>query len=214
MRVLSVSVGRPRAVEHAGSSVMTGIFKQPQAGRVRVCEQQLEGDGQADRVNHGGLAKAVYAYPFEHYAHWSHVLGRPLAVHGQFGENLTIEGLLERDAQIGDTFQLGTAKLMVSQPRKPCFKLGIRLDDATFPKQFFASARVGFYLRVVELGDIGAGDAMQLAERGPYGVSVADVWRSVFVDRDDADAARRVLQIPWLSEEFREPLEKRLGLSG
>lgn len=210
MKILSVNVGEPRAVPHGDGVVQTAIFKQPRAGRVRIRDGHLDGDRQADRQDHGGEHKAVYAYPHEHYAAWRAELGRGALEDAQFGENLTITGLVEVDAGIGDVLAIGSSVLRVTQPRKPCFKLGLRLGDATFPKRFLASGRLGFYLRVVEEGDLGAGDAIVRRERGPYGLSVADVWRIVFVDKDDRDGARRVLEIPWLAGEFRRPLVKRL----
>lgn len=214
MRVVSVHVGMPRTVEYRGREVRTGIFKQPAKGRVRVLAEQLEGDGQADRENHGGPNKAIYAYPREHYAAWEAVLGRPLAEPSQFGENLTVEGALEDDVQIGDVWQVGSARLVVAQPRKPCFKLGIRLGDAKFPKLFFESARVGFYLRVLSQGDLGPGDAIERLARGDSGLSVAELWRCVFEGAYGPSVVRRALTIEGLAEEFRGPLLRRIEREG
>jgi MOSC domain-containing protein YiiM len=211
MNVSSVSVGLPQEVESGGQRVITAIFKQPVSGRVRVFEDHLEGDRQADRDNHGGPNKAVYAYPHEHYGPWAAELGRPTLPPSQFGENLTVSGLLEEDAGIGDELSIGTARFRIAQPRKPCFKLGIRVGEPTFPKRFLASGRVGFYLTVLEPGEIEAGDPIAHHRVGPYDLRITDIWRIVFVDREDREGAERVLRIPWLAGEFRRPLERRLA---
>ncbi len=157
MKVVSVNLGRPRTIVWQGRKVRTGIFKEPVAGKVDLGTLNLEGDGQADLRVHGGVDKAVYAYPVEHYPTWSAELGRSLP-YGQFGENLTLEGLTEDEARIGDRYRIGSALLEVSQPRVPCFKLGIRMEDDAFPQRFLESLRSGFYLRVAAPGTLEAGD--------------------------------------------------------
>lgn len=210
MKVLAISLGLPKTVVLPdGSGVETGIFKSRALGRVPVHALGLEGDRQADLVNHGGENKAVYAYPHEHYAHWRRELGRDLPF-GQLGENLTIEGLNE-SVRIGDVYMLGSARLMVTQPRKPCFKLGIRMDDPTFVKRFHRSGRTGFYLRVVKPGELGEGDRGELVERGNFGLTIRELWRLVFERRDGTEEARRALEIPWLAPEFRRPLLRRIA---
>jgi len=144
MRVLSVNVGLPRFVEYQGEPVATGIFKEPVEGRVRVNEFNLEGDAQADLRVHGGVHKAVYVYPDEHYKFWSEQMPDTKFLFGIFGENLTSEGILETDVNVGDRLRIGTAKFIVTQPREPCFKLGIRFDRSDIIKRFAQSGRCGF----------------------------------------------------------------------
>lgn len=159
-RVLAVSVGRPQAILHQGERVLTGIYKSPVAGRVTVGALGLAGDAQVDRRVHGGPEKAVYLYPHEHYAHWARELHRADFAFGQFGENLTTTGLLETAVRVGDEFQIGTVRLQVTRPREPCFKLVVKLNDVRFARPFLQSGRTGFYLRVVQGGELGAGDAI------------------------------------------------------
>jgi MOSC domain-containing protein YiiM len=169
VRVISVNVGRPRNVEWNGRTVRTSIWKSPVAGRVAVTTLNIEGDKQSDGRVHGGISKAVYAYPSEHYAFWAGDLAW-----GSFGENLSIEGILEGDAMTGDRMRIGTAEFVVTQPRMPCFKLGIRFGDDSMVRRFMKSGRTGFYLAVAREGEVGAGDAIELLERGP-GPSIAEV---------------------------------------
>lgn len=210
MRVVSVNVSLPRPVEFRSQVVSTSIFKEPSGGRVAVRRLSLAGDWQADLRSHGGLNKAVYAYPREHYAHWATELGRDDLRPGQFGENLTVEGLAEETLRLGGTFRVGTALLQVTQPRYPCLKLGTRMGDPSFPKRFLASGRTGFYLRVLEEGELGAGDTVELVEQSE-GLTVRELWHLVLVDKGNVEEARRVLQCPTLGPEWREPLEERLS---
>src|SRR4051794_6720971 len=157
MHVVSVNVGLPRRVRWKGRDVTTGIFKEPVGGRTPLRPLNLDGDRQADLSVHGGATKAVYAYPVEHYPFWRDVLGHELTP-GAFGENLTVEGVpLEDEVAIGDRFRIGTAELVVTQPRIPCFKLGLRFGREDIVKRFLASGRSGYYLAVAVEGDVGAG---------------------------------------------------------
>ena len=209
MRLVSVNVSLPRLVEFRGQAVSTSIFKEPVGGRVLARRLSLEGDWQADLRAHGGLNKGVYAFPLEHYARWSEELGRDDLRPGQFGENLTLEGLAEDGVRLGDVFRVGAALLQVTQPRYPCFKLGIKMGDPLFPRRFLASGRTGFYLRVLEEGEVGAGDALELVEKSDA-LTVRDLWHLVLVDQGDVQGARRALRCPTLGREWREPLEERL----
>jgi MOSC domain-containing protein YiiM len=164
MHVLSVQIGKPRTVEHRGRAVRTAIYKEPTLFRVRVGRLGLEGDAQADLRVHGGPDKAVYAYDLSAYAYWREALGRDLP-HGQFGENLTVEGMPETEVRIDDAYRAGTALLQVASPRSPCFKLAMKMEDPQFPKAFLQSRRTGFYLRVLEEGELEAGDAITLVSR-------------------------------------------------
>ena len=175
MRLHAISVGLPRDVEWRGKSVQTSIFKEPVSGRVRVGSLNLEGDQQSDLSVHGGVDKAVYVYPREHYDFWRGEIPGMELPHGVFGENLTTEGLLEENVHIGDRFRIGTAEFVVTQPRLPCFKLGIRFGRADMVKRFQKSGRTGFYLAVLLEGVIEAGDAVESIARDETAVSVADV---------------------------------------
>ena len=209
MRLVSVNVSLPKLVEFRGQAVSTSIFKEPAAGRVLVRRQSLEGDWQADLRSHGGLNKAVYAYPHEHYAGWSRELGRDDLRPGQFGENLTLEGLTEETARLGDVFRVGGALLQVTQPRYPCFKLGVKMGDPLFPRRFLASGRTGPYLRVLQEGEVAAGDALEPVETSDA-LTVGGLWHLVLVDKGNVEGARRALRCPTLAREWREPLEERL----
>lgn len=205
-RVVAVSVSPGRQVEHNGQIVGTGIFKEPIAGRVMARRLSLDGDRQVDLRYHGGEHKAVYAYPHEHYAAWAEELGRDDLAFGQFGENLTTGGLLEDAVHIGDRFRVGGAVLEVTQPRVPCFKLGIKMGDPGFPKVFLRSMRSGFYLRVIDEGEIGAGDSIERIETGPEAISVHALYHLRFQDPQNRDEIRRALSIPALSKEWRKEL--------
>ena len=211
MQVLSVNVGRPRQVLYKGRAVMTGIFKEPVEGLVAVGRLNLEGDQQADLQVHGGVDKAVYCYPHEHYEFWRRELDRDDLVMGQFGENLTTMGMLEEDVLIGDIYRIGTARVQISQPRMPCFKLGIRMDYPGILKPFLQSLRVGFYVRVLEEGQIAAGDAIERLERDESSLSVREVCRLFHFERDDHVALRRAADLAALPIEWRDGFLERLG---
>jgi MOSC domain-containing protein YiiM len=170
-----VNVGRPRRVEFHGRPVRTAIWKAPVAGPVRVARLGLEGDKQSDLRVHGGPAKAVYAYPSEHYAYWARELPGTDLPWGAFGENLTVEGLLEHDVRIGDRFRAGSAELVVTTPRMPCYKLGVRFDRDDMVKRFLAHGGTGFYFAVLEEGEVAAGDVIERVARAEGVVTVADV---------------------------------------
>jgi MOSC domain-containing protein YiiM len=176
VRVLSVNVGLPKTVRLLGRSVRTGFFKEPVRGAIPVARLGLEGDGQADPRYHGGPDKAVYLYPFEHYAYWSAALSRSDLSPGAFGENLTAEGLLETEIRIGDVFEMGSATLRVTQPRTSCAKLGLRIGSMRFVRVFAAAGRPGFYLSVVEEGFVEAGDAIARISTDPRRPTVAEVF--------------------------------------
>jgi MOSC domain-containing protein YiiM len=171
----------------------------------------LDGDGQADLLNHGGEYKAVYAYPVEHYAFWKATLARDDFAYGQFGENFTVEGVLEEQAHIGDIFRIGGAMVQVTQPRVPCFKSAIKMGMATFPKLFLESERSGFYLRVVQEGEVKAGDSIELVEAEPLAVSIREIHHLHFFDRHNAAGLRRALSVGALAPAWREDLESLLA---
>jgi MOSC domain-containing protein YiiM len=210
VKLLAVSVGRPQGLNWHGRRVRTSIFKTPVAGRVRVGRLDLAGDEQSDLSVHGGPDKAVYAYPGEHYAAWRSELAGTELNFGMFGENLTTEGLLEHEVSIGDRFRIGTAEFVVTQPRMPCYKLGVRFDDPAMVKRFHHSGRNGFYFAVTQEGELGSGDAIMRLARDPDGLTVADVVR-LYVEADDEQPLlERASRHPALPASWREYFEKRL----
>ena len=201
--VLSVNVGRPRQVQWHSRTVLTSIWKEPVAGSVQVRALNLDGDEQSDLTVHGGAAKAVYAYPSEHYEHWRRVLPEIALDWSAFGENLTITGLLEGDVRIGDRLRIGTAEFEVTQPRFPCFKLGIRLGRDDIIRPFLESGRSGFYLSVVREGRLSAGDAIHLEPQAEHDVTIADVVEAYASAGEDQNLVRRVLDAPTLPARLR-----------
>lgn len=210
LKIESVNVGLPRMIATPRGDVRTAIFKGPTAERLVVSQLNLEGDAQADLTVHGGVNKAVYGYPIEHYEYWADALQRTDLTPGQFGENLTTRGLLENEVLIGDVFSAGSAVIQVSQPRSPCFKLGLRMGDPRFPKKFLKSGLSGFYFRVVETGEIGAGDELERLERGPSGITVHDIWALSYGAASDPERLQCALQLDTLGGEWRTPMERKL----
>lgn len=210
MKIISVNVGLPRLVLHNDEPVSTGIFKEPVAGRVMMRTLNLDGDRQSDLSVHGGPQKAVYIYPSEHYDFWKEELPDMDLSWGIFGENLTTTGLLETEINIGDKFRVGTGEVMVTQPRMPCYKLGIRFGRPDIIKRFLLSERSGFYLSVLKEGEVGAGDEFQLLEKNTSGVRVVDVMRLYSSDKENVDLMRRAIATEALTESWRERFQKRL----
>ena len=209
MKVLSVSVGQPREVAADDRLVRTSIFKSPVTGRIPIRHNNLAGDQQSDLTVHGGRAKAVYAYPHEHYAFWREQLPGVELQPAHFGENLTIEGLLEEDVHLGDRLRIGSAELVVTQPRLPCYKLGIRFGDAHMVKRFLASRRTGFYLAVAIEGSVGAGDTIELLERHPAAISIPELLRMYLKEHTSPERLREAVAIPALSDAWRIELRKQ-----
>ena len=210
MKVLSVNAGLPREVEWRAKVVLTSIFKAPVPGRVRVTRLNILGDRQSDLSVHGGADKAIYAYPSEHYAFWRNELPGTDFSWGAFGENLTTEGLLEDRVHIGDRFRAGSAEFIVTQPRMPCFKLGIRFNRPDMVKRFLRSGRTGFYLAVLREGDIGAGDSLKLVAEDDCHITVADVVGLYAADAANQDLLRRASELSSLPESWREYFRERL----
>ena len=209
--MLSVSVGQPREVVVDDRLVRTSIFKSPASGRVPIRNNNLAGDAQSDLSVHGGRAKAIYAYPHEHYAFWHEQLPGLDLQPGRFGENLTIEGLLEQDVHLGDRLHIGSAELVVTQPRLPCYKLGIRFGREDMVKRFLASRRTGFYLSVAVEGDIGAGDTIEIVERHPAAVSIPELLRIYLKEHVAPARVREAIAIAALSDAWRRELQKHLA---
>lgn len=210
MQLRSVNVGVPHVAAWRGEDVQTGIFKAPVAGPVMVRALNLDGDRQADLAVHGGVEKAVYGYPAEHYAFWREQLGEEFPW-GAFGENLTTSGLDESSLHIGDRLRVGAAELVVTQPRLPCFKLNLRFNRADMARRFLASRRTGFYFAVVKEGLIAAGDALTILARDPAGVTVADITRVYAFDKHDRATMRRLVTLPALAEGWRSYFAERLA---
>jgi MOSC domain-containing protein YiiM len=215
MKVVSLNVGLPRDVMWHGRSVTTGIYKEPVEGRVALRTLNLDGDRQADLTVHGGEYKAVYCYPVAHYDYWTKELpGRELPM-GMFGENFTTDGLSEGSAHLGDRFSVGSAEVVVTQPRLPCYKLGVRFGSDDMVRRFLASGRTGFYLAVTREGEVGAGDEIKIISRDDNAVPVSEITRLYIAKRydpKDVTSLQRALQVTALPESwkqyFRERLEK------
>ena len=213
MKILSVNTGLPREVIWHGRRVLTGIFKQPVAGRVALRKLNLDGDRQADLTVHGGEFKAVYFYATEHYEYWKKELpGKELPI-AIFGENFTTEGLPEESVHLGDRFSIGSAEMIVTQPRLPCYKLGVRFQADDMVRRFLASGRMGFYMAVTREGDVGADDEIKLLARDPNRVPVSEITRLYLrhkYDRDDVASLRRVLQVAAVPDSWKEYFRERL----
>jgi len=210
MKIVSINAGLPREVEWRGKIVRTSIFKEPMAGPVRVERLNVEGDRQSDLTVHGGVDKAVYAYPAEHYAFWRQELPGVDLPWGAFGENFTTEGLIEESVHIGDQLRVGSAEFVVTQPRMPCFKLGIRFGRPEMVKDFLRSGRTGFYLAVAREGEVTAGDTITLTDRSDVAITVADIVRLYTADSLNKDLLRQASELPALPEGWRDYFRKRL----
>ena len=208
MKLLSVNVGTPQQHNWMGQQVTTSIFKSPVEGEVAVKTLNLAGDAQSDLTVHGGVHKAVYVYPHEHYAWWMEHGIRPLKP-GNFGENLTIEGMLENDVHIGDELEIGSARFAVTQPRLPCYKLQVRFNRPEMTKVFYNSRRFGFYVKVTREGALQAGAPITILQRDPNAVSVADLIALYTGDNPDPDVLRRVIAVEALPPAWREDLRAR-----
>jgi MOSC domain-containing protein YiiM len=197
-KVLSVNVGGVRQFEYRGRPAESAIWKSPVAGRLAARGVNLEGDHQADRKAHGGFDKAVYAYAVEDQRWWEREIGRPLS-YGEFGENLTTEGMEVNDALVGERWQIGSAVFEVSEPRIPCWRFAVRMNDEMFPRRFSKALCPGTYLRIVVEGEVGAGDEIRVVERPDHNLTIRDVFRIYTRDRDEV---ARLLAIPQLSKSW------------
>ena len=217
MKIVSVNTGLPRDVMYHGVRVTTAIYKEPVTGRVALRKLNLDGDRQADLTVHGGEFKAVYCYPLAHYDYWKKKLpGRELPT-AIFGENFTTEGFTEDSAHLGDRFAVGSAEVVVTQPRLPCYKLNVRFDSGEMVKRFLASGRTGFYLAVTREGEVGAGDEFKVIAREANAVPVSEITRLYIAKRwgeDDVASLRRVLRVGVLPESWKEYFRERLGMAG
>ena len=207
---MSVNVGLPREVSWQGKLVATGVFKEPVNTPVMMRTLNLDGDGQADLTVHGGASKAVYAYPSEHYGYWQTELPGVDLPWGMFGENFTTEGLLEGALFIGDKFRIGETEVMVTEPRMPCYKLGIKFGRPDVIKRFLASRRTGFYFAVVREGLVGAGDSVELTGREQHEISVADITRLYAFEKNDLKSLRRAIEVDALPDNWKGYFQHQL----
>jgi len=210
MKVVSINVGLPREVQWRGKTVQTSIFKKPVAGRVRVERLNVEGDRQSDLTVHGGADKAVYAYPAEHYSFWREQLPGMDLPWGAFGENFTTEGLVEGSVHIGDQLRVGSAEFIVTQPRMPCFKLGIRFGRPDIVKHFLRSGRTGFYFAVAQEGEVTVGDAVTLIARHDLAVTIAEIVGLYTADAGNQELLRKASELSALPKSWRDYFRKRL----
>lgn len=212
MKVISVSVGKPQIVQTESENfVSTAIFKKRVEGRVKVNQFNLEGDAQADLTVHGGWSKSVYVYPHEHYEYWEKELTETVLVRGNFGENLTTEGLIETEVFIGDRLRIGTAEFVVTEPRMPCYKLGVRFGRKDIIRRFLQSRRSGFYLSVLKTGELGAGDEIEIFHRDENKVSVADIVRLYAFEKNDTQTMERALNVDALPDRWKEWFRERIA---
>jgi len=214
MKLISVNTGLPRQVTWHGRSVTTGIFKQPVEGRIALRKLNLDGDRQADLAVHGGEHKAVYCYPLRHYEYWKTELPQRALPMGMFGENFTVDDFWEESVHVGDRFSVGSAEVVVTQPRLPCYKLGIRFENDDMVKRFLASRRTGFYLAVSREGTVGAGDEMSLISQDPDGIAAAEITRLYEENRysaADVTRVQRALRVAALSASWKQYFRERLA---
>jgi MOSC domain-containing protein YiiM len=212
MKILSVNVGFPRKVLFNGQIITTAIFKDPVKGPIMLRKLNLDGDKQADLTVHGGLDKAVYSYPAEHYAYWRKQFPNTDLVWGIFGENFTTEGLLEDAVNVGDQFQIGSAKLVATQPRMPCYKLGVRFGQMDVIRRFMASGRPGIYFKVLTEGEVQTGDKIKIIRRDINNVTVKDIV-SLYIARNDIDnieTMKRATKIRDLPEGWRYEFQQKI----
>ena len=212
MKIISVNVAQPRLVEWNDQIVSTGIYKLPVEGRAMLRTLNLDGDRQADLTVHGGPTKAAYIYPAEHYSYWRDELPGTELSWGMFGENFTTEGLNESTVNIGDRFRVGSAEVTVTEPRMPCYKLGIKFGRSDIIKRFLASGRTGFYFSVQREGEVGAGDEIELIARDASNVTVADITGLYSANRGDVEMMRRAIALETLPESWRNYFRKQLTL--
>lgn len=210
MEVISVNVGLPREVIWKVMTVQTGIFKDPVDAPVKIRKLNLAGDQQADLTVHGGAEKAVYAYPAEHYEYWRKTLPEVPFSWGKFGENLTTEGLEEKTLCIGDRLRVGSAILMVTQPRMPCYKLALRFDRDDMITRFLTSRRSGFYFSIIEEGEVHARSKVEIMSRDPHQVTVVDIVRLYLGQERDPELLHRAMHVSALPQNWKAELAVRV----
>ena len=209
-KLISVNVGLPREVDWDRKKVMTGIFKEPVDAAVMLRTLNLDGDRQADLSVHGGVSKAVYAYPAAHYEYWKKELPEMQLPYGMFGENFTTQGLSEETVNVGDRFRVGEAELTATEPRLPCYKLGIKFGRADILRKFLASRRTGFYFAVVKEGQVKVGDPIELLSKDANNITIAEITRLYAFEKNDLEMLRRVAKLKALSASWRDYFQHHL----
>ncbi|MEM7551967.1 MAG: MOSC domain-containing protein [Bacteroidota bacterium] len=210
MKLVSVNVGKPQTVNWKGKEVETGIYKESVDGVVKVNSLNLEGDQQADLKVHGGVSKAVYAYPSEHYEYWKSVYPEKNLDWGKFGENLTTSGVLETEINVGDQYKIGSAIFEVTEPRMPCYKLGIKMEDDSILKKFLEANYSGFYFKVVQQGELQAGDSIELVQRDDYGFTVSEMSSLYWNEKKNKPLLEKALGFPKLLDSWKPFFEDKL----
>ncbi len=211
MRLISINVGLPQEILWRGKKVQTAIFKKPVEGRKRLNKFNLEGDRQGDPSVHGGFSKAIYAYPLEHYAYWREQLPNVEFDPGMFGENFTTEGLLEECIHVGDIFKIGSAEVVITEPRLPCYKLQIRFGRKDIVKRFLQSNKVGFYFAVVKEGEVKTGDEFQLIKADEHQITIRDIVQLYKNHHYDSELLHKVIKLEALPRDWKERFEKFLN---
>jgi MOSC domain-containing protein YiiM len=202
-RILSVNISLPREIDYGGQKISTGIFKEPIEGRITLRTLNLDGDRQADLSVHGGPDKAVYAYPVEHYEYWHSVFPDLVMPNGMFGENLTVEGLIESEISVGDVFRIGSASVIATQPRMPCYKLGVKFGRMDVIKKFLASGRSGIYFKVSKEGEVATGDTIHQITKDPNQITISDIVRLYSIEREDLQTMRRAVKVDALPKGWK-----------
>jgi MOSC domain-containing protein YiiM len=203
-KILSLNVSFPKEIDFEGQKIITGIFKEPIKGRVMLRTLNLGGDKQADLTVHGGPDKAVYAYPIEHYEFWRKAYPNMEMPNGMFGENFTTEGLMEAEVNVGDVFKIGSAEVIATQPRMPCYKLGVKFGRMDVLKKFLASGRSGIYFKVLEEGEVGAGDLILKIKKDTNRVGISDIVRLYASDKEDIRTMRRAVNVETLPDGWKD----------
>jgi MOSC domain-containing protein YiiM len=211
MKLISVNISQPESIQINGDAVLTSIDKVPQSKRIWLNKVNLVGDGQADLTVHGGEFQAVYSYPIEHYAHWQKYLAKEALAYGTFGENFTVSGLLETTVYVGDIFKVGGALIQATMPRIPCFKLANKLNNTAIIKDFLWSGYSGFYHKVIEEGEVGAGDQITLLERDEKSISIRAALGLYKLNEGDVTALSHALKIKSLAPLFVDAFSERLA---
>ena len=210
MKLLSINISEPKKITFNGRELITSIYKMPVNKEVEVGQLGIEGDRQADLQVHGGYDKAVYAYSHTHYSHWSDIMKKSYEEFGLVGENLTIDDFDENEVFVGDEYKIGTTLLQVSQPRIPCYKIGIKMNSREFPKLFSQSGLLGSYMRVIEAGRMNIGDSVDLSKRDNESMSIFEISKLLFVDLKNIEGMKRAISLRHLSEEIKEKFRERL----
>jgi len=213
LKLLSLNVGLPRQVNFQNELVTTGIFKEPVMGRVRLRKLNLDGDKQADLTVHGGADKAIYAYPQEHYNYWKKELPEMSLPWGMFGENFTTQGMFEETVNVGDQFQVGTARVVATQPRMPCYKLGVKFGRMDIIRKFLASGLTGIYFKVMKEGDLEQGDEIKLIKKDENNVTIKDIVRLYTVNKDDLQTVERAVKVKDLPNGWKFHFIEQLKLA-